>query len=80
MKVLYDQSADVLYISFVDTTRPVTSVETEKGDLLRVDKEDGTIVGLTVLFFEERTASGGIDFPQLGALVPEGLSHIAHPY
>jgi len=52
-QVRYDDSADVLYISFGDP-RPGIAVEVNDGDLVRVDPYTDEIVGITLLDFKER--------------------------
>ena len=52
----YDDSADVLYISF-GNPRPGIAVEVNDGDLVRVDPYTDEIVGITLLDFKERNAN-----------------------
>jgi len=51
--VLYDEAADVLYISF-GKPRPGIATEINEGDLIRKDLKTQEIVGITVVGFEER--------------------------
>ena len=55
LQIRYDESADVLYISFGDP-RPGIAVEADSGDLVRVDPYSdqpfriGTVRGATVIY------------------------------
>lgn len=53
MQLAYDQEADVLYLSVGDP-RPAISREIGDDVLLRVDAENGQVVGLTVLNLSTR--------------------------
>lgn len=55
-QIRYDDSADVLYISF-GYPRPGTAVEINQGNLIRVDPYTDEIVGMTFLNFKERYMS-----------------------
>jgi uncharacterized protein YuzE len=57
LQMSYDKEADVLYVSF-GAPQAAISEETSEGILLRKDPETGAIVGVTVLDFEKRFASG----------------------
>ena len=52
-KVLYDQIADVLYISY-GKPRPAISTEVSEGDLVRTDPKTSEVVGITIIDFKER--------------------------
>ncbi len=51
--VLYDEAADVLYISF-GKPRPGIATEVNEGDLVRTDLKTREVVGITIVGFEER--------------------------
>lgn len=53
LKIRYDDSADVLYISFGDP-RPAIAIEVNVGDLVRIDPSTREVVGITILDFKER--------------------------
>jgi uncharacterized protein YuzE len=53
MQLMYDQEADVLYLS-VGEPRPAISREVGDDVLLRVDPETGAVVGLTILNLSTR--------------------------
>jgi len=53
LKVNYDPTGDVLYVSF-DDPRPARSVEIEDGVFLRLDPDSEQPVGFTVVDFYKR--------------------------
>ena len=53
LQIRYDESADVLYISFGDP-RPGIAVEADSGDLVRVDPYSDQIVGVTLIDFRQK--------------------------
>jgi uncharacterized protein YuzE len=69
MKFSYDEDADVLYVTFGRPKSKVSFVQTKRGDVLRFCQETGQIVGVTILFFQERTENGEtIDIPEVGTV------------
>jgi len=52
-KVSYDDSVDVLYVSFGER-RPGIAMEINDGDFVRVDPYTDEVVGVTLLDFHER--------------------------
>ena len=65
----YDKSADVLYITFEPA--PAGSclyAENENGDILRLDRQSGKVIGVTLPFFAERCKRGEIVVPEVGAV------------
>lgn len=69
MTFSYDKEADVLYVTFDHPTESYIYVENESGDVLRLDKETKSVVGVTIPFFAKRAAVGPIIVPEVG-LVP----------
>jgi uncharacterized protein YuzE len=69
MTLSYDKSADVLYVTF-EKAEPGTYVYTENqnGDILRLDRESGRVVGVTIPFFAKRSKVGKIVIPEVGAV------------
>ena len=64
----HDEDDDVLYVTFAPA-KGTRYVETEHGDIVRFDKETNQIVGMTVVFFAERTRGGEkIDVPEIAAV------------
>jgi uncharacterized protein YuzE len=59
MQIAYDREADVLYIS-VGNPRPAVSREIGEDVLLRVDPDNGDVVGLTVLNLSTRDGYGSL--------------------
>lgn len=53
LRISYDRSADVLYVSF-GPSRPGIAVQVDDGDFVRVDPYSDEVVGVTVLDFFER--------------------------
>lgn len=69
MKISYDQIADVLYIAFSAPKNRAQYVEV-KGGILRVDEDTQQVIGVTIPFFQEKTATTGkLNLPQIGALM-----------
>lgn len=69
MTLSYDKSADVLYITFEQV--PAGSyiyTENENGDILRLDRESGKVVGVTLPFFAKRSKAGKITVPEVGTV------------
>ena len=48
----YDESADVLYISF-GKPRPAFAKEVGEGQFIRTDQDTGKICGITIMYFKE---------------------------
>jgi hypothetical protein len=65
----FDEDDDVLYVTFATPKAGVRYVQTERGDILRFCTETNQIVGVTILFFAERSAKGEkIDIPEVGVV------------
>jgi uncharacterized protein YuzE len=63
----YDDDADVLYVTFARPEGRVLYTQTARGDVLRYCDQTGQIVGVTILFFMERSAKGErIEVPEVG--------------
>lgn len=58
--ISYDEKADVLYIS-LGSAQPAIALETDNGDLMRVDPETDELVGITVLDFKEKHLERGYE-------------------
>jgi len=66
MKISYDKIADVLYITFSAPKERAGYIEI-KGGILRIDEDTQQIIGVTIPFFQEKTAtSGNIELPGIG--------------
>ena len=74
IKVSYDDSVDVLYVSFGEL-RPGLAVEINDGDFVRVDPYTDEVVGVTILDFHERfVAPASVTIEQSAQrIVPEIL-------
>jgi uncharacterized protein YuzE len=71
MTVKYAERADVLYITFLETTAACTYAEVEPGIVCRIDEARNQIVGITIMEFARRIKGGkSISIPYL----KEGLS------
>lgn len=67
MTVSYDADADVLYITFERLpNNAYIYVENESGDILRLNKQDGRVVGCTIPFFRKRAAENKLNVPEIG--------------
>ena len=67
MTLSYDKEADVLYITFeLLPQQSYVYVENESGDILRLNKRDGRVIGCTVPFFSKRAKDGKLDIPEVG--------------
>ena len=69
MTLSYDKAADVLYVTFEKA--PAGSyvyTENEQGDILRLDRGSGRVVGVTVPFFSKRARAGKILVPEVGIM------------
>lgn len=53
LEVLYDQEADVLYLS-VGQPKPSSIIEDQEGLLIQKDLTTGEVVGATVLDYQQR--------------------------
>ncbi len=53
LQIHYDDSVDVLYISF-GNPRPAVATEINKGDFVRVDPYTDEVAGITILDFKKR--------------------------
>ncbi|HWZ50290.1 MAG TPA: DUF2283 domain-containing protein [Granulicella sp.] len=74
MTLSYDEDNDVLYVAFAHPEGGVRYVETERGDVLRYSNETNAIVGMTILFFADRSRRGEtIEVPEVIKLgTPKG--------
>ncbi len=69
MKVNYDRSADVLYLTFADSDEECDYVETSEGAVLRVGTKSGKIFGCTIMWFGRKIEKQHqIIIPGIGAL------------
>lgn len=59
LRISYDSSADVLYVSF-GPSRPGIAMEVDDGDFVRVDPYSDEVVGVTILDFLERFESSEV--------------------
>lgn len=67
MTFSYDKDNDVLYVTFAHPKSGVRYVENQRGDVLRFCKETNQIIGVTIMFFADRAASGEyIEVPEIG--------------
>jgi uncharacterized protein YuzE len=67
MKASYDKDADVLYLTFeVAPAEDYLYVENKQGDVLRLSKKSGHVVGCTIPFFSKRAAEHKLDVPEIG--------------
>jgi uncharacterized protein YuzE len=65
--VSYDKDADVLYITFERLPdNAYVYVENESGDILRLNKQGGRVVGCTIPFFCKRAAQNNLNIPEIG--------------
>lgn len=69
MTFSYDKAADVLYVTF-DTVpaRSYVYIENATGDILRLDKNSGRVIGVTIPAFAERCARGRVVIPEVGSV------------
>jgi uncharacterized protein YuzE len=66
MRITYSRDADVLYVSFSPPKGSVASVENSNGDILRIDKSSGEIIGVTIQLFMYRICKGEkIEVPEV---------------
>jgi uncharacterized protein YuzE len=69
MQISYDKHADVMYVWFASTPPPYTNIENKNGDVVRISKTDGKVVGLIILFAMQRLKSGRpLDIPEVGGV------------
>lgn len=71
LRLSYDKSADVLYISF-GAPQEAISEESEEGLLIRRHPKTGAVVGLTVLDFKKR-----FEAPGASALLPIAIGRVS---
>jgi len=63
----YDKDADVLYITFARLpAKDYVYVENESGDILKLNKKSGHVVGCTIPFFSKRAAQNKLNIPEIG--------------
>jgi uncharacterized protein YuzE len=66
MRITYSEDADILFLSFSAPAGKIVSVENENGDILRVDRSSGKIVGVSIQLFMQRIKSGEkIEVPEI---------------
>ncbi len=69
MTASYDKDADVLYITFERLpAKDYVYVENESGDILRLNKRGGRVVGCTIPFFCKRAAQNNLTVPEIGPI------------
>lgn len=68
MTLTYDAQSDVLYLTFKDQRRGTEfhHIESESGDVYRIDEEREVIVGCTILNFMKRAKRDDIQLPEIG--------------
>lgn len=62
MRISYDQEFDTLYITLKKSTSVVCH-EPKPGLLLRCDKSDNSLVGITIVGVRSQFSDGPIDLP-----------------
>jgi uncharacterized protein YuzE len=70
MKVQYDKSADVLYVTLrKQDPKQCRFVENENGDVLKIDRLTGHVVGVTIIAFLLRINRGlEVNIPEIRAI------------
>ena len=69
MTASYDKEADVLYITFERLpAEDYVYVENESGDVLRLNKKSGRVVGCTIPYFAKRATQHKLDIPEIGTV------------
>jgi uncharacterized protein YuzE len=70
MKIQYDKSADVLYVTLeYCAPQQCRFVENENGDVLRIDRTNDRVVGVTVISFLLRIRKGlDVVVPEIGSI------------
>lgn len=67
MRMSYDKQHDVLYVAFEETDATCDYLETDAGDVLRIDPKTSAVVGCTIMDFNKRVRSG-LSIPAIGEL------------
>jgi uncharacterized protein YuzE len=70
MTLDYDQSADVLYITFADRKTVARYLETARGQILRLNKQSGKVLSCTIPMFSLRALDGDLLIPEAGMVIP----------
>ena len=74
MTFSYDKRADVLYVSFATVTPADYYVsENENGDVLKISRSTGQVVGCVIPSFVARSQKGTVPVPGVGDRL-EGLA------
>ena len=68
LDISYDSRADVLYISFGKPS-PGIAVESNDGDLVRLDPYADKIIGITIIDFKARYMPEGNDFEKCAKFI-----------
>ena len=66
MKLDYDRSADVLYVTFSNGTGKCEYLENSRGHIIKIDSATSEIVGCTIPMFSRRVAEGELEIPEIG--------------
>jgi uncharacterized protein YuzE len=67
MTLSYDKAADVLYVTFEHVQAgSYVYTENQNGDILKLDRESGRVIGVTLPFFSKRSKSGKVVVPEVG--------------
>lgn len=65
MKLDYDKPADVLYITFAISKISARYVETERGQILRVNPRTGKVLSCAIPMFSRRISEGEVAIPEV---------------
>jgi uncharacterized protein YuzE len=68
MKVSYDETVDVLYVTFQPIPPSVTYLENKNGDIIRFDSVSGAVVGVTIPCFLERAEIEDVVIEEIGSV------------
>ncbi len=82
MKISYDREFDTLYITFKKSTGVVCH-EPKPGFLLRCDKSDNSLVGITIVGVRSQFSDGPMDLPiddvNLQMEISKVIENLKHP-
>ena len=70
MTLDYDQSADVLYITFATSKARAKYVTTNLGQILRINQRTGKVLSCTIPMFSRRASEGEVAVPEVGLTLP----------
>jgi len=65
MKLIYDEEADVLYVTLAEGMRADLTIENDSGDVIRYNSSEKMVAGVTIINFRKRGRDWNLEIPEV---------------